>query len=224
MSSVCLSSSNDNKDWWHQTTTDGSSFTKRVSLDATETFLSSSDINDDEPWSGGAFLSAEDVTMQDAEFPPPLDELLGPMSPPLVKEHDEDVAPLDTILLLHDTTAAATATTATTTDDDDMWMSLLDDDDDGNDHNNETTTTSVQDLWKERRTQLAASMHKSQQSRTALSQHIQQRATLQQVLQEIEKSSAQVSHLILKSSSAAAAESSTAAATDTTTTTTTTTV
>ena len=68
------------------------------------------------------------------------------------------------------------------------------------DSSNSSETESWHSQFQQRRVQLAKSMAASQSTRSLLSQHVQTRASLQQVLLEIEKSTTQIrQHIVIES-------------------------
>lgn len=90
-------------------------------------------------------------------------------------------------------------------DDDEDMLNVLD--------GSGSETDSWHSQFRERRAQLAASMAASQSTRSLLSQHVKTRASLQQVLQDIEKSTTQIQkHIVIESVGMAVDETSSASA------------
>jgi len=156
---------------------------KRVSLDATETWMTDQDGDD-------IFLGTLDTS-----------------DPILMAHHHHDGE-----------FAALPSSISFQPDDNDLHLMSMDDGDDHHQYNSSHNGIShsnqhdphhsndnddwSDDSWnsqfRERRAQLAASMQASQSTRNLISKHVQTRASLQQVLQEIEKSATQVRQHIVE--------------------------
>jgi hypothetical protein len=180
--------SEEGKEWWHNATTTATSDerVKRVSLDATETSMTDDD--DDDDWTGGAFLDAIQQA-DDHGF------LLDATVPLVVCDDDADSK---NEIFLHPSSPPHLNSMLLHSDDkeDGMWDSFLDTSDKDYQNTPMVNQASLDDLWKLRRKHLAASMERSQQSRAWVEAHIQRRATLRRVLQQIYTSTRQVRTLL----------------------------
>ena len=155
---------------------------KRVSLDATETWMTDQDGDD-------IFLGTLDTS--------------DPILMAHHHHHDGEFAALPSSISFQP-------------DDNDLHLMSMDDGDDNHHHhqynshsnqhdphhsnhdNDDWSDDSWNSQFRERRAQLAASMQASQSTRNLISKHVQTRASLQQVLQEIEKSATQVRQHIVE--------------------------